>query len=95
MKGPLGSLIGPSADTASWSNDQTATIPQNDPPEKAGKRRWSGNSGMIVNQNAGSNLDRGTGQASTTLALSKHGEEVVDGSVDNDKGPEAERTAWQ
>src|SRR5690242_19623986 len=29
----------------------------------------------------------------TTLALSKHGEEVVDGSVDNDKEPEAERTA--
>jgi hypothetical protein len=64
-----------SAGTASWSNDQTASIPLNAPPEKAGKRRWSGNSAMIVNQNAASNLDRGAGQA-RSLA---YGEALLDG----------------
>jgi hypothetical protein len=32
---------------------------------------------------------------STTLALSRRGEEVVGGSEGNDKEPEAERTAWR
>jgi hypothetical protein len=50
---------------------------------------------IAITRDADSGLYLFPDAPSTTLALSKHGEEVVDGSVDNDKGPEAERTAWR